>query len=361
MRTNKVSVTKSDTEQLYIGIDVHKKSWNVHIMSEHISLGRMHMKPPSLDTLLEYLSDRYPHASYRFAYEAGFSGFGLQRSLALHGYDCIVVHPADIPTTDKDRATKSDAVDSRKIAESLRAQALHSIWIPTEQEEGDRELVRYRTILVGTLRTVKTRIKQRLMFHGVVIPTEMDNGSWTKRLRTWLGTVHLADPSAHTAWQALLADYDAGTMRVQVHSQCIRELAHAPRNIERVRALMSVRGIGMTTAMVLLTEIGPIDRFRSADALASFVGLIPCERSSSERTKAMGIQRRRHAALRSNLVEAAWIAIRHDTHLREVYNRHVRSKPAQKAIVVVARKLLNRIHHELCKERHTRRSSSTDC
>ncbi|MCX6139510.1 MAG: transposase [Candidatus Kapabacteria bacterium] len=130
-------------------------------MSEHISLGRIHMKPPRMETLLEHLNERYPHATLHFAY-----------------------------------ATKSDAVDSRKIAEALRAQALHSIWIPTEEQEGDRALVRYRATLVQALRSTKTRIKQRLLFHGVVIPPELDNGSWTKRLRQWLASVQLADPSA---------------------------------------------------------------------------------------------------------------------------------------------------------------------
>lgn len=168
-------------------------------------------------------------------------------------------------------------------------------------------------------------------------------------------------PLGSAAWLALLADYDAGTLRVEQHSQLIRSLAHDPRNINRVRTLMSVRGIGMTTAMVLLTEIGPIERFRSADALASFVGLIPCERSSSEHIVSLGMQRRCHAALRSHLVEAAWVAIRHDAHLRQVYSHHVRSKPAQKAIIVVARKLLNRIYHELKKEKHSRLSTSTSC
>lgn len=343
-----------DREQLYVGIDVHKKSWNVHIVSDHISLGRLHMKPPSMEKLLTYLQTRHPDAHYRFAYEAGFSGFGLQRSLTAHGYDCMIVHPADIPSTDKDRTTKSDAVDSRRIAEALRVEALRGIWIPTEQEEGDRLMVRYRSTLVAELQRIKTRIKHRLHFHGIEIPPAMDNGSWTKRFREWLGSVRPADTSAQIAWQALLEDYDQSASRLQQHGQRVRSLAHEQRHVGRVRLLAGQPGIGMTTAIVLLTEIGPIERFGSADALASFSGLVPAERSSSERVTKLGLQRRRNAALRHILIEAAWVAIRHDAHLREVYARHVRTKPSQKAIVVVARKLLNRVYHVLKQEARNR-------
>lgn len=113
----------------------------------------------------------------------------------------------------------------------------------------------------------------------------------------------------------------------------------------------------MTTAIVLM-EIGPIERFASADTLASFASLVPAERSGSERVTQLGLQRRRNAALRHILIEATWIAIRHDTHLREVYARHVRTKPSRKAIVVVARKLLNRVSHVLKQEGRTRPSTS---
>lgn len=113
--------------------------------------------------------------------------------------------------------------------------------------------------------------------------------------------------------------------------------------------------------MVLLTELGPIERFRSSEALASFVGLVPCERSSAERKITMGMQRRRHRALRSCFVESAWVAIRYDSRLREIYNRHLHSKPAQKAIIVVARKLLNRVYHELKREKDQHASQPSGC
>lgn len=363
MRIYEHASQRGEFENMYVGIDVHKKSWNVHVVSEHVSLGRIHMKPPSVETLLEYLSSKYPHARLHIAYEAGFSGFWLQRKLTAYGLDCIIVHPADIPTSDKDRSTKSDAVDSRNIAEGLRAQALHGIWIPSEQEEGDRVLVLYRTNLVHALQRIKTHIKQRLLFHGLTIPEDIDSGSWTKRLRAWLRDVRLADASAQAALVSILTDYDNATHRLHEHGQLVRTLAHEPRHIERVRTLVRIRGIGLTTAMILLTEIGPIDRFRSAEALASFVGLIPAERSSSERTIMLGMQRRRHSGLRSSLIESAWVAVRHDEHLRSVYGKHISSKPAQKAIVVVARKLLNRIFYELKQEKQNQSSTPTmtDC
>ena len=45
----------------------------------------------------------------------------LNRELTKLGINNMVVNPADIPTTDKDRKQKEDARDSRKIAEQLAA------------------------------------------------------------------------------------------------------------------------------------------------------------------------------------------------------------------------------------------------
>ena len=73
------------------------------------------------------------------AYEAGFSGFWAKRKLTELGIDTIVVHPADIPTTDKDRDQKSDQRDSRKISTSLRSGELRGVkfsrWLPIESSK----------------------------------------------------------------------------------------------------------------------------------------------------------------------------------------------------------------------------------
>ena len=71
------------------------------------------------------------------------------RKLIELGIKNIVVNPADIPTTDKDRRQKEDARDSRKIAKGLSQNNLTAIYIPDIEKEGDRNLIRYRKLFIG--------------------------------------------------------------------------------------------------------------------------------------------------------------------------------------------------------------------
>ena len=57
-----------------------------------------------------------------------------------------MVHPADIPTKDKER--RYDSVDSRKIAKNLRNGELTPLHIPSRQSQEDRSLVRMRITMV---------------------------------------------------------------------------------------------------------------------------------------------------------------------------------------------------------------------
>ena len=93
-------------ECIYVGIDVHKKQWNVSIMSsfkEH----KTFVQPPDPKILGNYLKEHFPNASYQSVYEAGFSGFWIDNALKNEGIENIVVNPSDVPTTDKEKKQKN--------------------------------------------------------------------------------------------------------------------------------------------------------------------------------------------------------------------------------------------------------------
>jgi transposase len=117
---------------------------------------------------------------------------------------------------------------------------------------------------------------------------------------------------------------------------------------------MSVPGIGLITGMVFLTEIIDITRFRNTDHLASYVGLVPGEDSSGDTEKNTGISSRCNQKLRYLLIESSWIAVRKDPALAMSYNRLKKNnkKSKNKAIIYIARKLLNRISYVLKKREY---------
>ncbi|MFR3425583.1 MAG: hypothetical protein ACLTSS_05150 [Phocaeicola coprocola] len=88
-------------QNIYVGIDVHLKSWSVAILSEHSVLKRFSQSPEP-EALHKYLVSNYPGANYFSVYEAGFCGFWIHERLTDLGITNIVVNPADVPTMSKE-------------------------------------------------------------------------------------------------------------------------------------------------------------------------------------------------------------------------------------------------------------------
>jgi transposase len=141
MQTQVTKKIDFNGKPLFIGLDVHKKSWSVTIVVDGIE-HRTFTQPPDPESLNSYLHRMFPGGEYNSAYEAGFCGYGIHRRLNQLGINNIVINAADIPTSKKDKLQKRDPVDSRKIARSLEKGSLHGIHI------FDRELEELRTLLI---------------------------------------------------------------------------------------------------------------------------------------------------------------------------------------------------------------------
>ena len=182
-------------KELFIGLDVHKKSWSVSIFSTE-SHFKTFSQPSSPKALKSYLDRHFPNATVKCAYEASKFGFWIQRELASYGYDCLVVNPSDIPSTQKENSEKTDPVDSRKIGRNLRAGQLRGIHIPKTETEGLRQLFRYRKRLWADLVRTKNRIKDRVCASGIALPPKFDNAHgqpllWTHAFLKWLRELEL--------------------------------------------------------------------------------------------------------------------------------------------------------------------------
>jgi len=71
-------------QNIYVGIDVHLKSWTVTIRSEHLEHKRF-SPPPNAEALHNYLTRNFPGATYYSVYESGFCGFWIHRQLEALG------------------------------------------------------------------------------------------------------------------------------------------------------------------------------------------------------------------------------------------------------------------------------------
>jgi len=338
--TKKIDFSGKD---LFIGLDVHKKSWSVTVIVDGIE-HRTFTQPPDPGALNNYLHRMFPGGSYNSAYEAGFCGYGIHRELKSLGINNIVINAADTPTSQKDKMHKRDPTDSRKIARELEKGSLRGINVFDREPEELRGLNRTRFYLMRDLRRSKNRIKSFLMYYGVPIPSEFDNNQWTLKFISWLKQVRMKTPGGQDAFFHLITSYEHHRQQLLILSRIVR-LRISQYDKELYTLLKTISGIGPLTASALITEIGDINRFSHINLLASYVGLIPRIKESGETTRTGGITYRSNNFLRVLLVEASWQAIRQDPALMQYYQRHLINSKGHKVIIKVARKLLNRVRY----------------
>ncbi len=188
---------------LYIGMDVHKRSWVIKIMCEGIIIKRLSMNP-GVKELAGYLHRNYQGAKYKSVYEAGYCGYWIDRQLRRAGIENIVVSPADVPTRDKERRRRTDPVDASKLARELSKNSLEAIYIPTENQEALRSLSRLRTQLTKDQTRIKNRIKALLSFLGTPFPENYETKHWSKRFIAYLEEITIPEESAKITLSKLL-------------------------------------------------------------------------------------------------------------------------------------------------------------
>jgi transposase len=328
-------------QKIFCGIDVHKKSWKVCIRSEHMEL-KTFSQNPSAQELVRHLKENYPLADYKAAYEAGFCGFSPQREFSKEGVDCIVVHPADVPTTDKEKQRKSDIVDCRKLSSTLSDGTLTGIYVPGIEQQDDRSVIRTYQQFIKDQTRCKNRIKSSLNFQGISVPDDDEHKYWSKNFIKWLRELSLT-PSARISEDLLVQSYEQTRTMVLAATKQVRVLSRQERHKKKIGQLRSIPGIGGIAALLFATEIGDINRFKKFDHLCDYVGLVPNVNGSGERETVLGLSHRCHHALRETLIEASWVAIRLDPAMTMAFNEYTKRMKKNKAIIKIARKMLNRI------------------
>lgn len=330
-------------QNLYIGLDVHKKSWHVTILSDTVCI-KSFTQPPDPVSLRNFLHAKLPGANYSSAYEAGFSGYSHHRMLNKLGIHNIVINPADVPKRNKDTHFKTDKSDSRMIAEALRGGLLNGIYIFDDESIEFRGLFRSRLALAKDIRRTKCRIKSFLDFRNIELPAEFIHNSKSAKYIQWLNELTFRFFGAKNQLDQLVQRLLFLSEQRRIIEQQLRDLARK-RNKTLFDNLRSVPGIAHITALAIMAEIGEIGRFAHFKQLASYVGLVPRLHQSGETDKTGGITYRNNSYLRPLLIEAAWQAIRADPVMLNYYHDKLNKANSKKAIVKVARKLLSKVMH----------------
>ncbi len=345
----KVSKNLFKDQSFYVGIDYHKKSWKVTIQSETYEHKTMSMNPDP-DLLAGYLHRNFPGGSYHAVYEAGFSGFGACRRLNQLGIECKVIHPADVPTSQKERLQKTDKADSRKLAKLLKDDKFKGIHVPDPKLESDRALVRQRFRVMKDLSRSKNRVKSLLSQFGIDIPerfTSAQSRHWSKVFLRWLAELSIHQSSIRRTLDNYILIGEVQRENLLMLNKQIRELSQTDDYKDNYQLLLGIPGIGLTTAMVILTQLGDILRFPRLDELCDYIGLVPSMYGSGDKLQTGKMVHRGRKELKIMLIEASWEAVRKDPAMMAKFHELIKRMPKNKAIIRIARKLLNRIRRVL--------------
>jgi transposase len=287
----------------------------------------------------------------RVADEAGPTGFGLARALAVMGVGCVVAAPGKIPRAPQDRV-KTDRRDAERLARLLMAGELHPVRVPATDEEALRDLVRAREDLRGDLMRARHRVGKLLLRHDV----RFAGNNWTQAHRDWLARVELSESVAQAVLEDGLGSIDALLIRREsLERQMTALVPGSPWALEVAR-LRCLRGIDTLSALGLCAEIGDFDRFRRPGQLMSYLGMVPSEHSTGDKRRLGSITKSGSQHARRLLVEAAWHYRRPPRVGRELARRQDGQPQHVTAISWQAQRRLHRTWQRLDAQRGKRRT-----
>lgn len=237
-------------------------------------------------------------------YEAGPTGYGLYRLLLSLGIKCSVVAPSLIPKRAGDRV-KTDRRDAVRLAHLLRAGELVSVYVPTEENEALRDLVRAREDAKEDQLRTKHRLTKLLLRYDIKPPKDIKR-KWTKKYWEWLNGLKFKNRALQVAFQEYLHTLYEVEQRIKRLEEEIHIEATESPKAPLIQAIQTLRGVAEITATSLVAEIGTFSRFPHPKALMSYIGVVPSEASSGETRRQGNITKTGNDHIRRLIIEASW-------------------------------------------------------
>jgi transposase len=326
---------------IFIGLDVDKSSYSFTVCdNEHMTKSKRIPSHP--EHLCNYIQKTFPGRKVICAYEAGPTGFDLHDFLQANGIDCLIIAPASIPKAANDRV-KNNRIDSLKITDYLMSSKMKSIRVPQGPYRELRHLLKSRENAARDRKTAKQRIKALLLYCSLNSSLKDPDNRWSRNYINELKHIECSFATRQRL-DMLLEDLEYARNKTLSIHRILRDFFKSHEQISQyMHYLQSIPGIGFIVAATILGRIGDPAQLQNPRELAAFVGLVPSEHSTGDNINKGPITHLGNQTLRFLLVEAAWVAIRHDSRLDQFYHR-IKGKnhpkvAAKIAITAVARKL----------------------
>ena len=320
---------------MVIGLDVHKRSVYATAMEDNGTIIVQRNMENNMETVNGFLSDYRDHD---IVIESSTSGKYLCKELLKLNYKVHLINPAKVPEI-ANNYKKTDREDSFQLADVFRKGGMKEIYIPSEDIENIRSLVRYRHSLGEEITLKKNKVHALLTSYGIIIKATDPFGK--KGLREIENNYNNLNYSDKIVLRSLLNDISLIKERER---EIEAEISSRADNCNDIKLLMTIPGINFYTAAGILSEIGSVSRFENKLKFASYTGLIPREHSSGEKVVKGHITKHGPSLLRFFLVETAHSLIKYTKKFRTKYLSMVRRLGKKRSIIAIARILAETIY-----------------
>ena len=258
---------------MVIGLDIHKRSVYGTVMENNGALIVQRNMENNIELVNWFLS---VYKDHDIVIESSTSGKYLSRELSMLGYKVHLINPFKVPEI-SNNYKKTDKEAPFQLADVFRKGGMSEIYIPSEEIENIRSLVRYRHSLGEELTLKKNKIHALLTSYGIIIKATDPFGK--KGLKEIENSYNNLNYSDRIVLRSLLSDISSIKER---EKEIETEISSIANSSDDIKLLMTTPGINFYTAAGILSEIGTINRFENKLKFASYTGLIPSEYSSGE-------------------------------------------------------------------------------
>ncbi|WP_058305906.1 IS110 family RNA-guided transposase [Gracilibacillus massiliensis] len=323
----------------YVGLDVSKEKIAVAVADEGRSkpryIGMINYTVEAIRKLIKRLG---APEQLEMCYEAGPTGYGLYRLLKSMDIKCEVIAPSLIPQKPGSRI-KTDKRDAENLATLYRAGELTPIFVPTEDDEALRDLVRAREDVKEDELRAKHRLTKFLLRNEIRPPMGMKK--WTVKYWEWLRQLKFPRSASRVVFQEYVHQLEEYQQRLGILGEEIKEQAENGVHAPLIQKLMTLRGIAVITATSVVAEVGSFERFLHPSGFMAYTGVVPSESSSGDARRQGSITKTGNRHIRKLLIEAAW-SYRHKPTVGRDLKRRQKGQPPN--ILGVSWKAQHRLH-----------------
>ena len=307
----------------WVGLDVHAHESTIAIFDQgtgELTTKRVVGRPHELLPWLRGVA-----RPARMVYEAGPTGYGLARRVRAEGIELAVCAPGRTERRPGDRI-KTDKRDAVRLARLLAAGELAIVTVPSLQREQLRDLVRCREDIRADLMRARHRLGKFLLRREIYY--ERPGQAWSRRHRAWLASLRFADRASQLTIADYLHSHDVLVARRETIEDELSKLAVDSPCAVAIGRLRCLRGIDTLSALGLCAEIGEWDRFDHPDQLSAYLGIVPCEHTTSSQRRQGSITKAGSTHARRLLIEASYHYRRHPG-VSEPLERRQRDQPPE--------------------------------